>query len=121
MYFLSMEMIQIRTEIRGMWFPEKPSLEKSSIAGTKDLTLCRPVCYRLRHATSTLSLQSFMIVFFSMRVFKWGFKKTKFCEKLVKTYFLQHFFRKQSFVWRLKVPSFQKLIFHMFLSFYFLL
>jgi len=32
MYFLSMEMIQIRTEIRGMWFPEKPSLEKSSIA-----------------------------------------------------------------------------------------
>jgi len=38
-----MEMIQIRTEIRteirGMWFPEKPSLEKSSIAGsrTKDL------------------------------------------------------------------------------------
>jgi len=28
MYFLSMEMIQIRTEIRGMWFPEKPSLEK---------------------------------------------------------------------------------------------
>jgi len=37
-------MIQIRTEIRGMWFPEKPSLEKSSIAGsrTKDLTLCRP-------------------------------------------------------------------------------
>ncbi len=41
MYFLSMEMIQIRTEIRGMWFPEKQSLEKSSIAGsrTKDLTL----------------------------------------------------------------------------------
>jgi len=29
MYFLSMEMIQIKTEIRGMWFPEKPSLEKS--------------------------------------------------------------------------------------------
>jgi hypothetical protein len=27
-YFLSMEMIQIRTGIRGMWFPEKPSLEK---------------------------------------------------------------------------------------------
>jgi len=26
-------MIQIRTKIRGMWFPEKPSLEKSSIAG----------------------------------------------------------------------------------------
>jgi len=50
-----MEMIQIRTEIRGMWFPEKPSLEKLSIAGsrTKDLTLCKPVCYRLRHATST--------------------------------------------------------------------
>jgi hypothetical protein len=37
-----MEMIQLRIEIRGMWFPEKPSLEKSSIAGsrTKDLTLC---------------------------------------------------------------------------------
>ncbi len=36
-----MEMIQIRTEIRGMWFPEEPSLEKSSIAGclTKDLAL----------------------------------------------------------------------------------
>jgi len=50
-----MEMIQIRTEIRGMQFPEKPSLEKSYVAGsqTKDLTLCRPVCYRLRHATST--------------------------------------------------------------------
>jgi len=32
------------TEIRSMWFPEKPSLEKSSIAGsqTKDLTLCLP-------------------------------------------------------------------------------
>ncbi len=54
MYFLSMEMIQIITEIRGMGFPEKPSFAKSSIAGsqTKDLTLCRPVCYRLRHATS---------------------------------------------------------------------
>jgi len=50
-----MEMIQIRTEIRGMWFPDKPSLEKASIAGsrTKDLMLCRPVCYRLTHATST--------------------------------------------------------------------
>jgi len=55
MYFLSKEMIQIRTEIRGVWFPEKPSLEKSSIAGSraKDLTLCRPVCYQLRHFTST--------------------------------------------------------------------
>ncbi len=31
MYFLSMEMIQIRTEIRGMGFPEKPSLEKSML------------------------------------------------------------------------------------------
>jgi len=34
MYFLSMEMIQIITEIRGMGIPEKPSLEKSSIAGS---------------------------------------------------------------------------------------
>jgi len=42
MYFFSMEIIHIRKEIRGMWFPEKPSLGKSSIAGsrTKDLTLC---------------------------------------------------------------------------------
>jgi len=56
MYFLSMEMIQIRTEISGMWFPEKPSLEKSSIAGsrTKDHALSRPVFYRLRHATSII-------------------------------------------------------------------
>jgi len=55
MYFVSMGMILIRTEIRGMWFSEKPSLEKSTIAGsrTKDLTFCRPVCYRLFHATST--------------------------------------------------------------------
>ncbi len=39
-----MEMIQIKTNIRGMWFPEKPSFEKSYIAGrrTKDFTLCRP-------------------------------------------------------------------------------
>jgi len=51
MYFLSMEMIQIRTEIRGKWFPEKSSTAGSR---TKDLTLCRPACYRLRHATSTI-------------------------------------------------------------------
>jgi len=38
MYLLSMEMIQIRTEIRGMGFPEKSSLEKSSIAGSRTRT-----------------------------------------------------------------------------------
>jgi len=39
MHFLSMEMIPIKIEIRGMWFPEKPSLRKSSIAGCRPLTL----------------------------------------------------------------------------------
>jgi len=38
MYFLSMEMVKIRTEIRGMSFPEKPSLEISSIAGSQPRT-----------------------------------------------------------------------------------
>ncbi len=46
-FFINGNDTDFRTEIRGMWFPEKPSLEKSSIAGsrTKDLTLCRPVWY----------------------------------------------------------------------------
>jgi len=60
MYFLSMGMIQIRAEIRGMWFPEKSSLEKSSIAGsrTKDLTLCRTCLLRIapRHINIIFAL-----------------------------------------------------------------
>jgi len=44
-----MEMIQIRTEIRRMGFPEKLSLEKSSFAGsqTKDSrSVCLFACIR---------------------------------------------------------------------------
>jgi hypothetical protein len=32
--FVTLE-VTIRTEIKGMWFPEKPFLEKSSIAGSR--------------------------------------------------------------------------------------
>ncbi len=38
MYFLSMDMIQIRTEKRGMWFPEKPSLENHQFLGVEPRT-----------------------------------------------------------------------------------